>query len=132
VKEYLLDTHTFLWGAVDTSKLSEKVLKIIKNRDNTLYLSSASVWEIVIKHSIDKLERTKKIKDLGEFIRECIARMKVTPLPITIPHVLEISKLPHIHKDPFDRVLVAQARIHGLEILTKDPNIPRYGVETIW
>ncbi|HDM78567.1 MAG TPA: type II toxin-antitoxin system VapC family toxin [Deltaproteobacteria bacterium] len=132
MKEYLLDTHTFLWSVSEPSKLSEKASEIIRDVSNVLYLSSASVWEIVIKHSLNRLEKTRHIEDIREFINDCIVQLQVTPLAITVADVLELSKLPYIHKDPFDRILVAQARVHDLTIITKDSSISRYKVRMVW
>ena len=132
MREYLLDTHTFLWSVSDPAKLSKKASEIIRDVSNALYLSSASVWEIVIKHSLNKLEKTRHIEDIREFINDCIVQLQVTPLAITVADVLELSELPYIHKDPFDRILVAQARVHDLTIITKDSSISRYKVRIVW
>ncbi|RZD15954.1 MAG: type II toxin-antitoxin system VapC family toxin [Candidatus Acididesulfobacter guangdongensis] len=126
---YLLDTHVFLWFASDDIKLSPVAKEIIENGKNNIYLSSASVWELSIKIIIGKL---KLKKDLNKFIAENIARYAYIPLPVTIPHALEISKLPEIHKDPFDRMLVAQALAEKMKIITSDSYIRKYNVKTAW
>ncbi len=110
----------------------KKASEIIRDVSNALYLSSASVWEIVIKHSLNRLEKTRYIEDIREFINDCIVQLQVTPLAITVADVLELSELPYVHKDPFDRILVAQARLHDLIIITKDSSISRYKVRTAW
>ncbi len=126
---YLLDTHVFLWFATDDMKLSPAAKKIIENGKNNIYLSSASVWELSIKIIIGKL---KLKKDLNKFIAENIARYGYIPIPVTILHALAIAKLPEIHKDPFDRMLVAQASVEKMKIITSDGYIGKYNVKTVW
>lgn len=126
---YLLDTHVFLWGSYDEAKLSGRVLKIIDNTNNNLFLSSGSVWEIVIKTKLGKLVVPK---DLNSFIAEQINFWRIKPLPIQISHAVEINNLPAHHKDPFDRILISQANIEKLTIITNDSQIKRYSVKTVW
>ncbi len=127
--DYLLDTHVFLWFASDDIKLSTAAKKIIEDGKNNIYLSSASIWELSIKISIGKL---KLKKDINKFIAENIAKYRYIPLSVTIHHVLAITKLPEIHKDPFDRMLIAQASIEKMKIITSDGYISKYSVKTIW
>lgn len=127
--DYLLDTHVFLWFASDDIKLSTAAKKIIEDGKNNIYLSSASIWELSIKISIGKL---KLKKDINKFIAENIAKYRYIPLSVTIHHALAITKLPEIHKDPFDRMLIAQASIEKMKIITSDGYISKYSVKTIW
>ena len=127
--DYLLDTHVFLWFASDDIKLSPSAKKTIEDGKNNIYLSSASVWELSIKIAIGKL---KLKKDLNKFIAENIAEYGYIPLSVTIPHAVAIAKLPEIHKDPFDRILVAQASVEKMKIITSDRYIGKYKVKTVW
>ena len=126
---YLLDTHTFLWFVSDNYRLSEKAKKTIENSHNKIFLSSAVVWEISIKAKIGKIDFKS---DLDYFISECIQQYSFIPLPITIPHTIQIFKLKNIHKDPFDRILIAQSILESLSIITSDFLINKYKVKTIW
>ncbi len=126
---YLLDTHVLLWFSSGDRLLSEKAKSIIENGENEIYLSSISVWELSIKARLGKL-RLKK--DLKQFITENIVEYSIIQLPVNIAHALEISKLPDIHKDPFDRMLIAQSLVEDLTIITSDEFISRYDVNTIW
>ncbi len=93
------------------------------------YLSSAIVWEISIKAKIEKI---KQHSDLDNLISECIQQYNFIPLPITIPHALQIFSLPEIHKDPFDIILVAQSHLEKSSIITSDPLIKKYDIPIIW
>ncbi|MFZ5648401.1 MAG: type II toxin-antitoxin system VapC family toxin [Bacillota bacterium] len=125
----LLDTHTFLWWITDDSRLSSRVREIIGDGENKLFLSAASGWEMAIKAGIGKLELPG---DLESFISEQLAVNAIESLPVQMIHALHVHALPDFHRDPFDRFLVAQARLENLPILTADPEIGRYPVETIW
>lgn len=124
---YLLDTHTLLWALTDKSKLSEKVQKIIEPAQN-LYVSIASFWEIAIKQSIGKLD----LKISPSELMEQAEKQYVQIVNITGSHLNQLSSLEKIHNDPFDRLLISQAKAEGFKILTKDEIIPRYDVEIIW
>lgn len=124
---YLLDTHTLLWALTDKSKLSEKVQKIIEPAQN-LYVSIASFWEIAIKQSIGKLD----LKISPSELMEQAEKQYVQIVNITGSHLNQLSSLEKIHNDPFDRLLICQAKAEGFKILTKDEIIPRYEVEVVW
>lgn len=126
---YLLDTHTFLWWSLNPELLSEKIIKIIKNQTNKIYISSASCWEIVIKYNINRLELPSSPEI---FISDEVQVNSFSFLPITPSHVFTILKFPDIHKDPFDRILIAQAKNEGLFFLTNDKIIKQYHVDTVW
>lgn len=125
----LLDTHAFLWWITDDPRLSERARKIIGDGKNRLYLSAASGWEVAIKAALGRL----KLPDAPErFIPEQLALNAIETLPVRMSHALHIYSLPRHHRDPFDRLLVAQAQLEKLPILTADTQIARYPVEVIW
>jgi len=125
----LLDTHTFLWWITDDPRLSTKVREIIGEGANELYLSAASGWEMAIKVSLGRL----RLPDaLERFIPEQLALNAIESLPVQMSHALRVYALPDYHRDPFDRLLIAQAQLEGLPILTRDTQIARYQVKTIW
>lgn len=125
----LLDTHTFLWWITDDSRLSTRVREIIGNVDNHLLLSAASGWEMAIKARIGKL----RLPDNPEsFISEQLSLNEIHSLPVQMAHALHVYDLPDYHRDPFDKLLVAQARMESIPILTSDQQIVRYPVKTIW
>lgn len=124
-----MDTHTFLWWITDDPRLSPRVRKIIGDGENELFLSAASGWEMAIKAKLGRL----KLPDNPErFIPEQLALNAIRSLPIQMSHALHVYTLPDYHRDPFDRLLVAQSRLEGLPILTADPQIAQYPVKTIW
>lgn len=125
----LLDTHAFLWGIGDPAQLSTDAKRIISDRNNQIFLSVASGWEIAIKASIGKLSVPA---NLESFMLEQIRRVGIEILSIQMSHALRVYKLPNHHQDPFDRMLVAQSQLENLPIVTNDPQIARYSVKTIW
>ncbi len=125
----LIDTHVFLWWIGDDPRLSEKAGRIISEADNQLYLSAASGWEIAIKAKLGKLQVDG---DVTAFIIEHMRLNSIEQLPVSIAHSLHVSTLEDLHRDPFDRMLVAQARLERMPILTGDQYIAAYPVETIW
>jgi PIN domain nuclease of toxin-antitoxin system len=124
----LLDTHTFLWF-IHRQPTGEKFFQLCLDPQNDLYLSAASYWEICIKAALGKLDLTA---DWVEVFDREIAINAIRWLPIEKAHCLELLQFPHNHRDPFDRLLVAQARAEGLTILTADPNFGRYDVPVVW
>jgi PIN domain nuclease of toxin-antitoxin system len=125
----LLDTHTLLWWVTNNSQLSTTVRDIIFNPDNILYLSVASSWEIIIKSNIGKLPLPEPPT---QFIQSCLSTNRFESMAITLPHVLQVDTLPAHHKDPFDRILIAQAQVESIPILTTDHLISQYAVQTLW
>ncbi len=125
----LLDTHILLWSALEPEKLSRKTLDIIENQEKSLVISTASVWEIVTKVSIGKLNIPM---DIEAFIRTTLSRLNARIIDITLDDTLGIGSLPLHHKDPFDRILISQSRNREIPIITKDAQISRYDVEIIW
>ena len=125
----LLDTHTFLWWAVDSPRLSPRVRRIIADGGNSLFLSAASGWELAIKVQLGKLKLPDRLE---RFIPSRLSRYSVQVLPIQLNHALRAGSLPPLHRDPFDRMLVSQSQIDGFPILSSDPLIAQYEVEVIW
>ncbi len=125
----LLDTHTFLWWVWDAPELSAKARKYIANPDNECLLSLASVWEIAIKSSLGKL---KIDRPLDQFIPEQLSANGFKPLEIGFRHIVQVNTMPFHHKDPFDRLLAAQAREEKLLIVSADPIFTQYGIKRIW
>ena len=120
----LLDTHALLWWLGDDSSLSEQAREAIAAPENAVFLSAAVVWEIRIKQSIGKLTVPPVFGDV-------LADEHFVELPITIDHVNQLEGLPMIHRDPFDRMLVAQAMFEGLTIVSRDQVIGAYGVKVV-
>ncbi len=120
----LLDTHVLLWWVDDPSLLSEPAAAAIRDVGNAVYVSAATAWEIVIKKALGKLEAPD---NLDEVLREC----HFTPLPITVAHALAVLSLPMHHRDPFDRMLVAQTNAEGMTIVSRDPKVLEYAVPNI-
>jgi PIN domain nuclease of toxin-antitoxin system len=117
----LLDTHVLLWWLDDPARISEAAVTAIRNQENSVFVSAATVWEIVIKKALGKLDVPD---NLDEVLRNC----QFSPLDITVTHALAVRVLPIHHHDPFDRMLIAQATVEGLTIATRDSNIQRYPV----
>jgi len=126
--KYLLDTHTAIWALLDKTKLSEAAKAIID--DDSLYLSISiiSAWEIAIKVSIGKL----RFFGGSSFFLEKMKKNGLKLIGIEASHIKCVETLPFIHRDPFDRLLVATAKADGLTILTADENIHKYDVLTMW
>ena len=124
----LLDTHVFLWWVNDSPRLGREARAVISNIDNQLLLSAASGWEIAIKAGLGKLEVAD---DISSFIFEQMRLNAVDELPVLITHTLHAASLPNLHRDPFDRMLIAQAQLEKLPILTGDEKFGAYSVEVI-
>ena len=125
---YLLDTHVLLWWFENDPALSGKASRAISSSDNDIFISSASAWELAIKSHSGKLEIPKvldglelKLADEGFF-----------SLAISTRHALRAGRLPNHHKDPFDRMLIAQAHAEDLSIISNDSMFDRYGVRRLW
>ena len=127
--KYILDTHTFLWWITDNDSLSGHAREIIRDGGNTLFLSAASGWEIAIKAGLGRLD----LQDEPEkVIPEQMLLNEFRGLPIQMSHALHVHALPVHHRDPFDRVLVAQCQLEEMPIITSDPQIAAYEVEIVW
>jgi Uncharacterized protein conserved in bacteria len=124
----LLDTHALLWFLNGDNELSEKSRKAIEEINNDKFISIVSLWEIAIKISLKKLEFKKGFKNIYHLIE----KNGFNILHISFEHTLIVSSLEFIHRDPFDRLLVAQAIHEKMIIITKDSNITKYHVKTLW
>ncbi|MDP9360166.1 MAG: type II toxin-antitoxin system VapC family toxin [Acidobacteriota bacterium] len=125
----LLDTHAFLWWIRDDESLGARARKTIANDRNHCFLSMASCWEMAIKKSLGKLEIPEPV---DAFVAEQLAANRFTLLSIDLRHVSHVSRLAFHHRDPFDRLMVAQAREEGLAIASADPIFHKYGIERVW
>ena len=125
----LLDTHTALWWINEHEKLSSRAKALLMDDSHTLYISIASAWEVAIKISIGKLT------EFGGGVRTFLDKVNMMPvelLPIGQHHIELLETLPFIHRDPFDRLLIAAAKADGMAIITADTNIHQYDVLTEW
>ena len=120
----LLDTHVLLWALEDHPDLAPSIRSAIVDPTNEVFVSAASVWEIAIKRALGKLEAPNRLVSV-------IEESGLSELVVTSIHAEQAGGLPMHHRDPFDRMLVAQAQVEGLSIVTKDSRIPLYGVSTI-
>jgi PIN domain nuclease of toxin-antitoxin system len=123
----LLDTHTFLWGLSEADKLSAAARRAIAS--SKTFWSIASIWEALIKTQVGKLPLPVPA---GPYLISKMTANGVSVLSIQLEHVLRLEQLPMHHRDPFDRMLVAQALEEGLPIITADPLFSKYPVEVIW
>lgn len=125
----LLDTHTWIWWESDPDRLNERCYEALADPENVLLLSAATSWEIGIKYALRKL-------DLPEapalYIPKRLADSGITPLSVEHAHALRVADLPHHHRDPFDRLLVAQAQVEGVTVATADPRFLLYEVDILW
>ena len=122
---YLLDTHVFLWFVLGDRRLGREVNEIIRNAAGQAYLSIASIWEISIKQGLGRLPL------LTTDPQDVMLATGLMPLSMSIEHAKLAGRLPLHHRDPFDRMLVAQAQIEDLILITNDGDIPKYGVTTL-
>lgn len=118
----LLDTHILLWAAAEPAKLSSEATSLITNEENRLYFSAASVWEVVIKNGLGRPDFHVD----PHILRRGLVDNGYLELPISSQHTLAVAHLPDIHKDLFDRILVAQAETEGFLLLTNDELVGRY------
>jgi len=127
--KYLLDTHALLWYTLDEGQLSPLVISIITDRQNQILFSPASYWEIAIKVSIGKLSLNQAYED---FIDVCLQQYDFSILSILPKHTALLINLPFYHKDPFDRLLIAQALSEGMPLISVDRKFDNYGVHRLW
>lgn len=125
----LLDTHTFIWLDASPDQLSTEAQHILHDPHNDLLLSLVSVWEVQIKAQLGRLDIRG---ELAGIIQEQQEINGIELLPITLPHVLALSELPPHHRDPFDRLLISQARVEDIILVTRDENISKYPVDVLW
>ncbi len=125
----LLDTHCFLWAILDAPRLSSRAGQIVRDGRNELLLSVASIWEIILKAQIGRLQFPRPAAD---FLKIQIVVNRIRVLPIGLADALRLEGLPLHHRDPFDRMLVAQAMEEGVPILSANAALQAYGAEIIW
>ena len=125
----LLDTHAFLWWIADDPALSRRARAAIADPGNECLLSTASAWEMAVKISLEKLELDR---NLERFLPEQMAANGFGMLPIDLRHVSRVARLPFHHRDPFDRLIVAQALLEDLSVVTADGVFAKYGVRRTW
>ena len=125
----LLDTHTLLWWLAGDERLSQPVREVIGDESNQLWVSVASAWEIAIKVRLGKLPSAVEIAaNLATYLQQ----QGFTPLDIRLDHALRAGTLPDIHRDPFDRMLIAQAQTESLILLSNETLFDAYGVNRVW
>jgi PIN domain nuclease of toxin-antitoxin system len=125
----LADTHTFLWFVTDAPQLSAKAKTLLEDDETERLFSIASVWEIAIKASLGKLTLRKPLE---EFLPEQLAANRFTLLNISVEHAFQIAHLPLHHRDPFDRMLVAQCLTENLPLVSSDAALDAYGIKRLW
>jgi PIN domain nuclease of toxin-antitoxin system len=126
---YLLDTGVWLWSVFEPARISQAGHDILADSKQQLYLSPVTSWEVSIKAATGKLQLPEPP---GSYVPTRMARQGLRPLPISHQHCLAVFGLPHHHRDPFDRLLVAQALVENLTLLTADREIKRYDVPLVW
>ena len=125
----LLDTHCWLWWFANDPRLGQSARNLIGDGENVVYLSAASSWEIAIKTSLGKLTLPEPPE---RYVPSRLAAQGMQGLAIEHAHALKVASLPAHHSDPFDRLIVAQAQVEGLPVLTVDENIAAYEVDAMW
>ncbi len=125
----LLDTHAFLWILSDDARLSQAARNAFRSPQNEVLLSVASIWEIVVKATRGKLPFPQPA---APYLHEQIRQTRVAVLPIILSHVLRLESLPMRHRDPFDRILVAQALEEQIPLVSRDRTLDGYGIEILW
>jgi PIN domain nuclease of toxin-antitoxin system len=125
----LLDTHTFLWWITDDPQLSTIAREFMADGHNTLYWSAASSWEVSIKYALGRMPLPEAPE---QFLPAEIEKNRIESLPIIDVHAFLAGQLPHHHRDPFDRMLVAQAQVESLALISNDQQLNHYDVEIRW
>ena len=124
----LIDTHAIIWFITDSQNLPPSIKLMLENKENNCYVSIASLWEIAIKHSLEILKLNSNLENVFKTIEESGFEC----LPISVRHILQNSQLAFHHQDPFDRIIIAQAMVDDLKIITKDGQFHKYDVSMIW
>jgi PIN domain nuclease of toxin-antitoxin system len=126
--KYILDTHTFIWWHENPNLLSERVLNLCEDVNNQLFLSMVSIWEMQIKLQLNKLSLESSLIEMINIQR----RNGIDILPIAFEHIVSLDNLPLHHKDPFDRLLIAQTNTEHAILLSKDEKFTLYSVQVAW
>jgi PIN domain nuclease of toxin-antitoxin system len=127
--KYLLDTCTFIWFVSNSTELSLTAKNIIEDEHSEVFLSIISIWEMSVKNSIGKLIFTKPFE---EFIENQITLNEIEILELSIEHIFKVNILPFHHKDPFDRLIIAQSMVENLPIISSDLEFDKYTIKKIW
>jgi PIN domain nuclease of toxin-antitoxin system len=127
--KYLLDTVIFLWSQGAPERLNDRALHLLADGKQKIYLSAASSWEMGIKTALGKLHLPEPV---ASYIPKRLGLGGIRPLVITHFHALAVAQLPSYHQDPFDRMLIAQARSENMALMTADPVFSKYPVDTVW
>ncbi len=125
--DLLIDTHALIWFVTDNNKLPIKTKQIIEDKGNNCYVSLATYWEIAIKHSLGRLDLNSDLETIFQIIEDTGFEL----LPITTKHILKNANLEFHHQDPFDRIIIAQALIENLKIVSKDNQFDKYKIQLI-
>ena len=125
----LLDTQAFLWWAVNSDRLTPAATSVIADPASKVHVSVASAWEIAIKSTTGRLELAAPVET---YVPELLEKLGFDALAVDVAHALRAGSLPRHHSDPFDRMIVAQGQLEDMPIVTADPLIGLYDVETIW
>lgn len=125
---YMLDTHSLIWYFEGDFQLPPALKDLIEELEHPVYVSIASFWEIAIKVSLNKLALSQSLQTISEHILS----LQIEILPVTIPHLLHLQSLPFHHRDPFDRLLIAQSQVESLRMISKDSIFDTYLVDRIW
>lgn len=125
----LLDTHAFMWWDSAPDKIPEETFTLLKQPQNALLLSLASVWEMQIKVQLGKLTLRNDLKDI---VQQQQTTNGIGLLPVSLAHVLDIDELPYHHKDPFDRLLIAQSRVESVSLVSGDRIFQQYDCTVVW
>jgi PIN domain nuclease of toxin-antitoxin system len=127
--KYLLDTEVWLWSLSEPDRLNARARKLLADGGQEIYLSAASSWEIAIKYALGRLP----LPELPDrYVTQRMTTQGLRALPISHDHALRVHALPHHHKDPFDRLLIAQAEAEGLTLLTADATFRDYDAKLVW
>ena len=124
----LLDTHTFIWFAEDDVQLDQTIKGTIEKSTNDIYLSIASIWEMAIKMQLKKLKIDKSIED----VIDLVTLNGIELLPILPDHIIKMTTLDFYHRDPFDRIIIAQGLVENFKIVSRDKIFDKYGVDRLW
>ena len=127
--KYLFDTSVWLWSLSAPDRIGREGLSVLGRTGEEFYFSAVTSWEIAIKWALGKLALPEPPES---YVPKRLADQPILPIPITVHHTLAVSKLPAYHGDPFDRLLIAQARAEGMVILTADQTLRRYDVQIVW
>lgn len=128
MEKFLIDTHVLIWLVSDSKKISKKAFLKLNHRETKIYISTVSLWEIAIKEKIGKL-------DLGLTIEELILELKFNKIEIftiNTNHIKALNSFKLHHRDPFDRMLIAQAKVENMTIITKDNSFSKYNIDILW